>query len=159
MPIVYDFDDAIFLPNVSEANRAISFLKDPGRVATILRRSTQRRGRQRVSRRVCAPAQSGGHRHPDGRGYRPVRAAGGPSHRRRAARPVVGWIGSPTTFPYLEALAGVLREVSATHPFTLKVSGAGRPVQFPGVHVEEVPWSLGDEVSSCSTPATSASIR
>ena len=41
VPIVYDFDDAIFLQNVSEANRAISFLKDPGRVATILKRSTQ----------------------------------------------------------------------------------------------------------------------
>ena len=29
IPIVYDFDDAIFLPNVSEANKAISFLKIP----------------------------------------------------------------------------------------------------------------------------------
>ena len=33
VPIVYDFDDAIFLPSVSEANRSISFLKDPGKVA------------------------------------------------------------------------------------------------------------------------------
>src|SRR5688500_9833925 len=41
IPIVYDFDDAIFLPNVSEANKAISFLKNPGRVATILKLSSQ----------------------------------------------------------------------------------------------------------------------
>ena len=71
---------------------------------------------------------------------------------------MVGWIGSPTTFPYLEGLAGVLRDVAARHPFALKVSGAGRPVTFPGVDVEEVPWSMADEVSS-STPATSACIR
>ena len=36
IPIVYDFDDAIFLRNVSEANKAFAFLKDPGRVARIL---------------------------------------------------------------------------------------------------------------------------
>ena len=39
IPIVYDFDDAIFLPNVSEANKAFAFLKNPGRVAKILRLS------------------------------------------------------------------------------------------------------------------------
>ena len=33
IPIVYDFDDAIFLPAVSEANQAVSFLKNPGRVS------------------------------------------------------------------------------------------------------------------------------
>ena len=40
-PIVFDFDDAIFLPSVSEANRLIAALKTPGKVATIVRRSTQ----------------------------------------------------------------------------------------------------------------------
>ena len=41
--------------------------------------------------------------------------------------------------------------MSATHPFTLKVSGAGRPVNFPGVDVEVVPWSMADEVSLFNT--------
>jgi hypothetical protein len=64
---------------------------------------------------------------------------------------VVGWIGSPTTFPYLEGLAGVLADVARRHPFTLKVSGAGRAVNFPGVTVREVPWSMADEVSLFNT--------
>ena len=38
-PIVFDFDDAIFLPSVSDANRFISALKQPGKVATIIRHS------------------------------------------------------------------------------------------------------------------------
>ena len=38
-PIVFDFDDAIFLPSVSEANRLIEALKSPGKVATTIRRS------------------------------------------------------------------------------------------------------------------------
>ncbi len=150
VPIVYDFDDAIFLQNVSEANRAISFLKDPGRVATILKRSTQvvvgneflaayaRRHNPAVT--VIPTAV-------DTTRFVP-QADRAPAAGRRL---VVGWIGSPTTFPYLEALAPVLRDVSATHPFTLKVSGAGRPVHFPGVDVEEVQWSLGEEVSLFNT--------
>jgi glycosyltransferase involved in cell wall biosynthesis len=64
---------------------------------------------------------------------------------------VVGWIGSPTTFPYLEQLAGVLREVAARRPFTLKVSGAGQAVRFPGLRVVDVPWSLANEVDLFNT--------
>src|SRR4029078_5947169 len=40
-PIVFDFDDAIFLPSVSEANRLIAALKTPGKVASIVRLSDQ----------------------------------------------------------------------------------------------------------------------
>jgi glycosyltransferase involved in cell wall biosynthesis len=149
VPIVYDFDDAIFLPSVSEANRVISFLKQPGRVASILRHSARvvvgneflagyaRRYNSAVT--VIPTAVD------------TTRFVPRPDPAVRGARPVVGWIGSPTTFPYLEALAGVLREVAATHPFTLKVSGAGRRVNFPGVDVHEVPWSMADEVSLFNT--------
>ena len=70
---------------------------------------------------------------------------------RSAQDLVVGWIGSPTTFPYLQSRSEVLRAVAARHPFTLKVSGAGQPVRLPGVHVQEVPWTLADEVSLFNT--------
>src|SRR4029450_9020811 len=38
-PIVFDFDDAIFLPSVSDANRLIAALKRPQKVAAIIRAS------------------------------------------------------------------------------------------------------------------------
>ncbi len=38
-PIVFDFDDAIFLPSVSDANHFIGALKRPQKVASIIRRS------------------------------------------------------------------------------------------------------------------------
>jgi glycosyltransferase involved in cell wall biosynthesis len=44
-----------------------------------------------------------------------------------------------------------LREVAARHPFTLKVSGAGQPVHMPGVKLQEVPWTLADEVTLFNT--------
>ena len=145
IPIVYDFDDAIFLPNVSEANKAISFLKDPGRVAAILKLSSEvivgneflaDYARRYTDSVTVIPTAV------DTTRFRP-RA----SERRDGDPLVVGWIGSPTTFPYLEGLAGVLRTVAERHQFVLKVSGAGRPVNFPGVNVQEVPWSMSDEVT------------
>ena len=150
IPIVYDFDDAIFLPAVSEANQAVSFLKNPARVAEIL--SLSRRvtvgneflasyARQFNSHVTVIPTAVDTNRfvpRPD-----PVPQDGRPL--------VVGWIGSPTTFRYLESLKDVLAAVSARQPFTLKVSGAGRPVNFPGVDVQVVPWSMADEVSLFNT--------
>lgn len=145
VPIVYDFDDAIFLPNVSEANKAISFLKDPSRVATILTLSREVIvGNQfladyarRYARSVTViPTAVDTNRFVPRTGAR---------HYERDL--VVGWIGSPTTFSYLESLADVLREVAGRHRFILKVSGAGRAVNFPGVHVQVVPWSMSDEVT------------
>ena len=150
IPIVYDFDDAIFLPNVSEANKAISFLKKPERVATILRQSRRvvvgneflaAYARQFNDAVTVIPTAVDTDR------FTPrTDVAGNPDREL-----VVGWIGSPTTFPYLEALAGVLRDVAAAHPFTLKVSGAGRPVRFDGLKVDEVPWSLANEVNLFNT--------
>jgi len=148
VPIVYDFDDAIFLPSVSDANRALGFLKNPARVQTIVRRSTHvivgnefladfaRRYNHAVT--VIPTAV-------DTDRFRPRAGAS------TSADPVVGWIGSPTTFAYLEQLLPVLQEVAKTHRFRLRVSGAGRPVNFPGVNVDVVPWSMADEVTLFNT--------
>lgn len=149
IPIVYDFDDAIFLPNVSEANKPVRFLKYSRRVAQIVR----------ASRHVVAGnaflADFAREFHPlvsviptavDTTRFVPrVNAPADGSD------PVVGWIGSPTTAPYLESLRDVLAEVARRHRFVLKVSGAARPVRIDGVAVREVPWSLADEVSLFNT--------
>jgi glycosyltransferase involved in cell wall biosynthesis len=151
LPIVYDFDDAIFLPAVSDANKAFSFLKNPGRVVEILRKS-----RRVIAGNEFLAAYARTHNRsvtviPTAVDTdRFVPRAGQPEDGARREL-VVGWIGTPTTFPYLEGLADVLREVAAKHPFVLKVSGAGRAAHFPGLKVVEVPWSLGDEVSLFNT--------
>lgn len=145
VPIVYDFDDAIFLPAVSEANRSISFLKDPGRVAQIIKLSAE----VVVGNEYLAAFAR---RHTPNVTVIPT-AVDTTRFVPRAVEPVgprelvVGWIGSPTTFPYLEALAPLLERVARRQPFTLKVSGAGKPVRFPGVRVSDVPWSLNQEVT------------
>ena len=150
IPIVYDFDDAIFLPAVSDANKAFSFLKSSKRASQILRISDQvsvgneflaSHARQFNSHVTVIPTAVDTNR------FAP-RGDVLPAEGRTL---VVGWIGSPTTFQYLESLRDVLAAVAARHPFTLKVSGAGRAVDFPGVDVEVVPWSMADEVKLFNT--------
>lgn len=145
MPIVLDFDDAIFMGNVSEANRAIAFLKNPGRVAEVIRKSARvvvgneflasyaRRFNDQVT---VLPTVVDTDRFTP----RPDRGHIGPTG------PVVGWIGSPTTYHYVEAMGDLLRDAATRHKFTLKISGAGKPVSFDGVPLHVEPWSLDNEV-------------
>ena len=149
LPIVYDFDDAVFLPNTSEANQAIGSLKNPGKVAEILRLSTHVMAgnsyladyaRQHASDVTIVPTCV------DTSVWRP----------RTSPRPsgtplVVGWIGTPTTTQYLLELKQVFADVAQTHDFVLRVSGSMDPVEMPGVRVENVPWTLAGEVELFNT--------
>ena len=60
--------------------------------------------------------------------------------------PTIGWIGTHTTLPYLEAIAPALEQLAARRPFKLKVVGGGRSLNLRGLDVEELSWSLGREV-------------
>lgn len=72
--------------------------------------------------------------------YRPGRGG-------RSGPPVVGWVGSHSTWQYLDPLLAVLAEVGREHQFLLRVVGAGvERLQAPGVPVEALPWSLAREV-------------
>jgi len=58
--------------------------------------------------------------------------------------PIIGWIGSEATLPYLEQRALVLSALVASgHHFRLRVIADKEPVFPPGIPVELVPWELG----------------
>ncbi len=149
-PLVFDFDDAIFLPSVSDANRLIAALKVPEKVATIVRASDRvvagneylaTYARQFNGDVVVVPTSV------DTTRFVPRQADG-----NGADRPlIVGWIGSPTTSMYLRQLGPVLTRAAARHRFVLRVSGADRPMAFAGVTIENVPWSLDREVELFNT--------
>jgi len=60
---------------------------------------------------------------------------------------VLGWIGTHSTYPYLESIFPVLSDLARTHKFRLKVVGAGKEnVAVPGVEVENLTWEIDREV-------------
>jgi glycosyltransferase involved in cell wall biosynthesis len=61
---------------------------------------------------------------------------------------ILGWVGTHSTFPYLESIFPVLRELSETRPFKLKIVGAGRKeIGLAGIPVENLEWSLEREIA------------
>jgi glycosyltransferase involved in cell wall biosynthesis len=148
-PLVYDFDDAIFLSNSSEANRFASALKYPQKVAAIIRRSALvLAGNEYLASyaRAHNPAVSVLPTCVDTEVFVPrktPRAAGDPL--------VVGWIGTPTTAVYLKSLGPSLSRLAPRYPFVLRVSGSGEPLEFSGVKTVNQQWSLEREVELFNT--------
>lgn len=59
----------------------------------------------------------------------------------------IGWIGSPATAKYLEAIAPALAEVCADGMGRVRLLGSG-PVDLPGVPVEVLQWDETTEVNT-----------
>lgn len=153
-PIVFDFDDAIFLPSVSDANRLIAALKRPQKVSSIIRHSDHViTGNEYLAdyARRFNPAVTTIPTCVDTERFVPASETVRSALSAQSRLPVIGWIGSPTTASYIRGLAGVLRRVRDRHPFVLRVSGADVPLTIPGVEIENRPWSLADEVTLFNT--------
>ena len=141
VPYVFDFDDAIFLPNLSEANRFFGFLKFPGKTATACRLAKHviagndylGEYARRFNRQVTVVPTT-----IDTAKYQP------PCPHWETPKPRLVWTGSPTTLRYLESLAGALLRLRQHHDFTLRVIGAHR-VSLPGIDVEVMPWQAETE--------------
>ena len=66
--------------------------------------------------------------------------------------PVIGWIGTHSTFPFLESLFPVLQKLAEKHEFVLKIVGAGREnIAVEGVRIENLSWNLEREVGDFQT--------
>src|ERR1041384_647704 len=61
--------------------------------------------------------------------------------------PVVGWIGTHSTYAYLETVLPVLQTLARAFRFRLKIVGGREHIELPGVEVESLPWSLAREVA------------
>jgi glycosyltransferase involved in cell wall biosynthesis len=141
VPTVFDFDDAIWLPNVSPANRRFQSLKGFAKVNRALARCSAvsvgcrhllDHARKHNPRVFLVPTSI------DLDLYSPPRL------HVAAETLTVGWTGSLTTSPYVELIAEPLRLAAARVPMELVVFGG--EVAIPGVRVRCEPWSATGEV-------------
>jgi glycosyltransferase involved in cell wall biosynthesis len=70
------------------------------------------------------------------------------AQREPAAVPVIGWVGTHSTFPYVKSIFPVLERVVRDVKFRLRLGGTGEDnVVIPGVEIENWPWKLEREIS------------
>jgi glycosyltransferase involved in cell wall biosynthesis len=142
-PMVLDLDDATYIPLTSPVyGRLATLLKWPSKTDTLLRWSaTTVAG----SPAVAEYATAGGSR----TFLIPTLADLGsftPAEKKHAV-PVVGWIGSHSTFQYVEKLLPVFERLAREHRFILRIVGSSRrAVSVPGAEVDLKAWRMNEEV-------------
>lgn len=144
-PIVFDFDDAIFVSYVSPTyGRSASRLKYPAKSSQILS----------MSRHIIAGNEylaQFARLHNEHVTVLPTVVDSGQfsstqPETRRDARTIIGWIGSHSTAQYLELIYPALQQLARRHRFVFRVIGAGREISIPGVEVENRAWDLATEI-------------
>ena len=143
IPIIYDFDDSIFLTDTSKANKRFGWAKFSGKTAEICRLSTNitvgnsfladyaRKYNERVT---VVPTSIDTHK------YQP------PEKNGASGRVKVGWTGSSTSQYHLELFEPVLAELLKERDVEIRVISNREPA-FETIPYEWRSWSPEKEVA------------
>jgi len=140
-PLLFDFDDAIWLRHTSGANALFDRLKFPGKTATLCRLAD----RVVVGSEYLAGWARAHSARVDVVPTSIDTAAYEVRDRAPGARVVVGWTGSATSMTHLEAAAPLLRRLAAARPVEIRVLSTRTPV-LPEVPVVFRHWTPENEV-------------
>lgn len=146
--IVYDYDDALFLPQRRD-RWLLRRLEDPNGTQRLISMSDSviagnpyllEYANRYNSRVVLIPT--------------PVDTSEPLSHvdRGQYSKCVIGWIGSHTTEKYIHGLRPVFERLSKTCKFAVKIVGANRGFSLDGTSVIQLPWQMSresEEFRSC----------
>ncbi len=144
VPVVFDFDDAIFVPYISPANGILSLLKMAGKTATICRRASHvmvgNRFLEAYARRfnpnvTIVPTTIDTDR------FVPVL-----KEEKADATPVLGWTGSYSTLQHLATIREPLNRLARKFRFRLRVITSGT-FALQGVDVDLIQWTSKNEVA------------
>jgi glycosyltransferase involved in cell wall biosynthesis len=143
VPIIYDFDDAIYMLHTTAANRRFGWLKFPGKTAAICRLSSHivvgneflaNYARQFNANVTVVPTSID------------TTAYAAPVRNGADRIPMIGWTGSSTSQTYLEWFAPVLRELKKICEFELRVV-SNRDPKFADLPYVWRPWTPETEIA------------
>lgn len=143
--LIFDFDDAIYLPQPNAPPGPIRWLRAASarKFGALLRAAhvTIAGNKLLAERAQCysknvlvipTPVDT-------------QRITPGPPKRRRD-KVIIGWMGSPSTAPYLDSIAPALNDVLSKYPNTeIHLVGGNRPAALQSPRVLERAWSLTGE--------------
>lgn len=145
--IVYDFDGAIWVPQVSDMNRLYGFLKFPGKVSSICKWAykvscgneflcnyAKQYNNQVVYNPTCVDTEK----------HHNVLA------KHNVERITIGWTGSFSTLQYLKLVEPVLHQLQEKYDFDFKVICNQKP-QLKLKNVQYIEWSAENEVKELAT--------
>jgi glycosyltransferase involved in cell wall biosynthesis len=146
VPIIFDFDDAIFVSYRSPSNGYLSYLKFASKTKTICRIASHVMvgnpyladyARQVNDRVTVIPTTI------DTEKYRV------PERNGKSGPVVIGWTGSHSTVQHLDTMRGALKKLAEKESFRLRVIGTPAYECAP-VNVEAMPWCAETELEDLS---------
>jgi glycosyltransferase involved in cell wall biosynthesis len=146
VPIVFDFDDAVFVSYKSPSNGYLSYLKFASKTKTICRIASHVMvgnpyladyARQVNDRVTVIPTTI------DTEKYQM------PPRSESSGPVVIGWTGSHSTVQHLDTLRGALKKLAARESFRLRVIGTPTYECAP-VDVEAMSWRANTELEGLS---------
>lgn len=130
VPLVYDFDDPIWLPYRSPTNGVFSALKAVGKTARICRLASAVTVGNRLLAGYARKHSANVHVFPSTvelDNYPTLRSA------RVTCTPTVGWTGSHSTLPFLRLLDEPLKALKSTESFRMLVISHTTELEWPGL--------------------------
>ena len=148
-PLIYDFDDSIFLPSCSRANSIMGMLKRPGKVRDILKQShlviagnefLRAYSSDFARNTVVIPTPI------DTDAYMPIEESEG-HYSDAGNRVVIGWIGTYTTNQYLLMLKEVFLRLIEKYGDRIEMRLVGCKSNFFDIQgITYRNWSLDNEI-------------
>jgi glycosyltransferase involved in cell wall biosynthesis len=139
-PYIFDFDDAIYMSNTSDANKFIAPLKYPQKTEVIVKHAaliTAGNAYLADWARALNPNVMVLPTTIDTDLYQP-------KAYKKDARVCVGWSGSTTTIAHLAPMSGLLRQLQRDFGVRLRVIG-DPSFRIEGADVESIPWKEATE--------------
>jgi glycosyltransferase involved in cell wall biosynthesis len=141
-PVIYDFDDAIWLRDETGESRLVSAIKWKRKVGTICSWAA-------VTNAGNSFLADYSRSHSGNPSVIPTVVDTTNHHKRR--RPlgkslIIGWTGSHSTLPFLEPVIPVLRGLCDKYAFEFRII-ANRDPGYPDEFIKFVPWNKDNEIA------------
>lgn len=144
VPIVYDFDDAIWLSEVSEANRKFSWMKNPEKTKKIISLSSfvtvgndyLAEYAQRFNKNIVVIPTT-----IDTNYHIPA------SSQSNSQNVCIGWTGSVTTTKYFKSMFSVLKRIKDTYPNVKFLLIGDASFVIEDLDLQTIPWNFATEIT------------